>query len=465
VIGCGKKGSPLAPFVHIPEGVPKLAATRVGNEVFVTMTVPSHNIDSSTPADVGRIEIYAVTANTPPPTARFLELATPVATIPVAAAPEPGSPVTAPPPASAATSSTTPSTTPPAAMQGAAVTLRDLLTSDALTPTALPPPPVRETAAGAPGVPAAPAAAPGPLQRSYLAIAFSQRGRPGPPARFDLPLTLLPEPPTGLVATYNSESMLLAWQPSGGLIGFILDAALPIEANPLDDPALAPSPSASASPAPVPPSPARAGGLPGTAAAPAAVVAPPPLALPDGPTRYFVYRTIEPDPLVLPPPGPRQSPPWQLQLPTPLNTAPLAALVLTDTLLLEREQCYEVRAVRGTAPNLVAGVPSERYCIRAVDTFAPAVPTGLSAVAGEGSISLIWEPNIEEDLGGYVVLRGEAGGATLQPLTAAPIADARYTDRAVTAGVRYVYAVVAVDSRVPVPNASAMSTRVEETGR
>jgi hypothetical protein len=62
-------------------------------------------------------------------------------------------------------------------------------------------------------------------------------------------------------------------------------------------------------------------------------------------------------------------------------------------------------------------------------------------------------------------LRGEAGGDTLQPLTPAPITEARYRDAAVTPGVRYVYAVVAVDNRFPVPNVSAPSERAEETAR
>ena len=40
---------------------------------------------------------------------------------------------------------------------------------------------------------------------------------------------------------------------------------------------------------------------------------------------------------------------------------------------------------------------------------------------------------------------------------------ARYVDRAVTAGTRYVYAVIAVDDRVPLGNVSLESERVEAT--
>jgi len=86
------------------------------------------------------------------------------------------------------------------------------------------------------------------------------------------------------------------------------------------------------------------------------------------------------------------------------------------------------------------------------------------AVAEAGAITLSWNPNAEPDLAGYLVLRGEAPGATLRQITPAPIEGTTYRDTGVTAGVRYVYAVVAVDRANP-PNYSAQSARVEETAR
>jgi hypothetical protein len=62
-------------------------------------------------------------------------------------------------------------------------------------------------------------------------------------------------------------------------------------------------------------------------------------------------------------------------------------------------------------------------------------------------------------------LRGEPGDATLQPLTMHPIVEASYRDTTVMPGRRYVYAVVAVDDRVPLGNMSPPSPRVEETAR
>jgi hypothetical protein len=109
--------------------------------------------------------------------------------------------------------------------------------------------------------------------------------------------------------------------------------------------------------------------------------------------------------------------------------------------------------------------PSERTCITPVDIFPPAPPAGLAAVPSEGGISLIWEPGADLDLAGYLVLRGKVGDATLRLLTDTPIVDARYRDTEVEPGTRYIYAVVAIDSQLPLANVSAESARVEETAR
>ena len=60
---------------------------------------------------------------------------------------------------------------------------------------------------------------------------------------------------------------------------------------------------------------------------------------------------------------------------------------------------------------------------------------------------------------------GDAGDATLQTLTPTPISEASYRDAMVVPGRRYVYAIVAVDDRLPLGNQSAPSPRVEETAR
>ena len=100
----------------------------------------------------------------------------------------------------------------------------------------------------------------------------------------------------------------------------------------------------------------------------------------------------------------------------------------------------------------------------AVDTFPPAAPTELEAVASEGAISLSWEASPEPDVAGYLVLRGEAPVRTLQPLIKAPITETTYRDVGVQRGVRYVYSVVAVD-KAAAPTGAPQSNHVEETAR
>jgi hypothetical protein len=148
-----------------------------------------------------------------------------------------------------------------------------------------------------------------------------------------------------------------------------------------------------------------------------------------------------------------------------MNPQPLDAQVATDVLQFERERCYEVRAVRGEGASVVEGPPSPSACVKPVDVFPPQPPASLSAVSGEGAISLIWEASASDDVTGYLVLRGDGANATLLPVTPAPLVETRYVDREVSAGTRYVYAVVAVDGRVPLPNTSALSPSVEETAR
>src|SRR5688572_22819381 len=120
VTGCGKKGAPLAPFIRVPVAVENLTSRRVGDDVYVSFTVPAVNIDGSTPASIARVELYAATALTPPARARFLEIATRVDTVPVAPAADP---------ADADAGAVMPEPDPKAgALQGRSVTLRDRIT-------------------------------------------------------------------------------------------------------------------------------------------------------------------------------------------------------------------------------------------------------------------------------------------------------------------------------------------------
>jgi fibronectin type 3 domain-containing protein len=90
-------------------------------------------------------------------------------------------------------------------------------------------------------------------------------------------------------------------------------------------------------------------------------------------------------------------------------------------------------------------LPSDPAAITPADTFAPAVPGGLTAVALGPTVDLSWTRNKESDLAGYNLFRGEDD----RPLTvyAEGVALPTFADRNVGAGKRYRYAVSAVDKK------------------
>ena len=394
--GCGKKGPPLPPFVRVPSAVSQLTARRVGDDVILSLALPAQNIDQSTPVSLGRVDVYGYTGRTAPPAPRFTEVAQLVGKV---------DPASGPPPAT---------------------TLRDMLTSDKLVegpPLALTTPATAKNAIPPKDDTRA------PLKRFYMAVAFSDRGRPGPPSPVvEIPLTSLPDSPAGLRATYNAEAVTLSWEPSGGLVGFLFDRVPLPSASPLDD------------------------GPPATAAG----------TLPAGPTRYNVYREMgSPADSV---PAPEKTTAMSTRV--LLTPTPLDGFSFTDPLQADgRRQCYYVSAVRGSSERAVEGHPSMSACVTTVDVFAPAPPMGVSPIAVEGAISLVWEANSERDLQGYFVWRGEEGSETLTKITDDVVKETRYTDQNVKPGVRYVYAITAVDSRSPQANVSAESERVEITAR
>jgi hypothetical protein len=112
----------------------------------------------------------------------------------------------------------------------------------------------------------------------------------------------------------------------------------------------------------------------------------------------------------------------------------------------------------------IEGVGTAPVCVTPKDTFPPAAPRNVQAIASGSAVSLLWDANTESDFGGYLVLRGEAPGDKLSPLTPSPISDTSFNDTTVRRGRTYVYEVIAVDKQAP-PNRSGPSNRVEETIR
>ena len=493
-IACGQKGPPLAPIVYLPRAVSEVAAKRVENEVVLQFTVPAANTDGSTPADLRRIDVYAHTGPLPSD-ADYLKYGTLIASIDVQ---QPKPPEQQKPedqaddaPTTSAEKTPRPAELPPdddaqegMVEQGSKTSVREALTPKhmeigEMPPTrALPPPDPKE-----PVVVVERIETPGtvnfelPPQRFYVLFPISDsRNRRGPvygpmPVMLAEPLA----PPQKLDVSYSAEAIRLTWpaqpedivsapttvaaelpQPvqaaltpldreTDGTIEFFSDVETEGTADVISGNSGQKAPAATAKPR--------------------AVIAAKPPAPRFG---YNVYEFASVG----------QSAPSQSAASTAaaVSAAPSAPIAPLNSALLTSpgfadprvefgvERCYVVRRVEIAGAVPIESAPSAPACVTPVDTFPPAAPKSLAHISAANGVSLLWEANTEPDLGGYLVLRGEAPGDKLSPLTPTPIIDTSFLDTTARRGATYFYEVVAVDRSTP-PNQSAPSNRVEETIR
>lgn len=122
--------------------------------------------------------------------------------------------------------------------------------------------------------------------------------------------------------------------------------------------------------------------------------------------------------------------------------------------VLGRTRSYIVQSVIGLSES----PPSDAVTITPADIFPPAPPSGISILAGIGSVELAWKRNTELDLKSYRVYR--SSGSDPMAVLADSVDSPAYSDRQVTAGTKYVYSITALDSA---GNESAKSTPVEMT--
>lgn len=201
VVGCGKKGPPLDPLHLVPNIVEKVVARRVGETVRIQFAVPATNLNGPGPAQVDRVEIYAITLGpgAAAPSNRDLMTATyKVGTMSVKPVPVEGEPVL----------QTAVADARPA--PGDAVEFTEALTPEILTPVTLPEPraPATPPPADAAPVPAVPTYA----QRIYVIRGMTKGGRGGQPsARMHVPLVSPPAPPSGLTTSFTETTLRLAW--------------------------------------------------------------------------------------------------------------------------------------------------------------------------------------------------------------------------------------------------------------
>ena len=135
-------------------------------------------------------------------------------------------------------------------------------------------------------------------------------------------------------------------------------------------------------------------------------------------------------------------------MPERLAESAMAAYMDTSAAFGTRYR-YMIQALDGESRQSELSKPVE---ITPKDEFPPAVPSGVSAVAGVDAIELSWERNTEDDFAGYFVYRS-VGDAAFEKL-AGPIEAPVYSDRAIEMGKRYRYSVTAIDA---IGNESALS--------
>jgi hypothetical protein len=403
---CGKKGPPLPPLVKIPSPPTDFKAERRGSDVKMQFAVPNFNTDGSKPANIERVDVYGFTGSSDVNNDQLLKLGTRVASLPVKA---PRDPDAIEEPGETDESPEEPDLEGEGLDQGALAQLEDPLTQAAFRTIELP---RDKRKPAAPSVTGPLAGPPSSVPwRIYVAVGVNKSGHGRSfSKRLLIPLLPTPKPPSTPQITYNETALTLTWTPSQSVV-------------------------------PIQP-PATGGLLPGRFFG---------LDLPA--FSYHVYDVS---------PRPSADAGNGTVADVRLTNEPVSEPRYEDTRMdWGATHCYTVRTVETVAGLEVQSDPLAPKCETLKDTFAPAAPKDLQVVSGDGRIDLIWEPNNEKDLAGYVVLRGTTPIDKLDPITPVPVQQSTFTDT-VPAGVRYWYAVQAVDKA---GNASPLSDRKSEAAR
>ncbi|MDA1092821.1 MAG: hypothetical protein O3A25_06075, partial [Acidobacteria bacterium] len=240
-VACGKKGPPLAPFVLVPSPMSDLLVQRVGDEVLVGFTLPTQNQNGTRPADLERVDIYAMTVQPHIPADRTLDLeefqedAVLVTSIDVAPAVRPDAQE-----ADAENRDEPPVDLRP--RQGFPVSFSEAISAAVLVPVdpweeerrrrerdearekedAGPQKPVK--------APLMTPQLPGPLERRYAVVGVSSDGHESePPARIAIPLVIPPFAPPPPTVTYDEEVATVTWEPPIGVRESVQPESMPVD--------------------------------------------------------------------------------------------------------------------------------------------------------------------------------------------------------------------------------------------
>ncbi|HXE80120.1 MAG TPA: hypothetical protein VNK41_05175 [Vicinamibacterales bacterium] len=539
---CGKKGPPLPPLSTLPRAPESVTARLQGDQVQIRFRIPRATQSNIEPADLERVDVYALTTDDEVQRDDFLERATVVASVPVRRPAPEGEEDRPRPPGEEE-----------ALAQGELAVVFETLTPDAYTRVVLdededkPQRRQRRRDGGPIVVKRTPLTPPDlgvPLEKApvryYAAVGVTRGGKKGAPSAL-VSVTLEPPPPAAMAPeaeVRENAAVALTWDPPPGLRQPVQRTTLapPARARPGatrtgapgsrattepedldlfdgddeeepdvdvsgedDEPTEIAPRDSGASGAATPSEPkadAQSGDEDDAADGETAEGA---AAAPDGtggaetflPARplmpwasvtsgYHVYvLRAQPDENEDGKEGTekeegegqeenertRPSPYSVEALPELLTQRPVTKPEFVDsTAQFGDERCYVIRVAEMVGTTVREGPPSQPTCVEVKDVFPPAAPKSLEAVAAGGAVNLIWEPNRDADLAGYLVIRSEGDESTARQLTPKPIRETTYRDTEVRPGRRYVYVVVAVDGASP-PNRSGPSNAVEATAR
>jgi predicted small lipoprotein YifL len=206
--GCGKKGPPLPPLVKLPTPPANFTAERRGAVVDLRFDVPAANTDNTRPANIARVDVYAMTSQKALTEEQIIKQGTRVASVDVKAPKDPDQTIEE-------EESTADMEAPEGKGldQGAVGHASETLNAVALVPVQ----PKVEKAAGlqpvvdtveGPLLPPRQA----PLARAYVAVGVSTRDRKGPPSkRLLIPLVPPPAAPHAPVVTYDEKAIAVKW--------------------------------------------------------------------------------------------------------------------------------------------------------------------------------------------------------------------------------------------------------------
>lgn len=393
-LACGKRGDPLPPLRPTPQPVTGLALSQHGNELTIEFVAPRQSTDGARlpvldiellrldgEGDFGKTAKVEVRKAAPGERLRFTETLPPVGTWIRVAV---------------------------RAVQRKKTSVQTPVAS--LTVQAPPPVPTELVARpGAVGLRLA-WSAPDPMPCWVVPTpAPSPSPGAGPAGSRPSLFTNAPAPPTA-----STPAALPGAPPSA--------PSAPTAAMPPPSPAPTPLPTAPAA------TPSAAVGLPSATASPAPTPTPTPVPMPPRVGGFRVYRRADPGSYGL-----------------ALDPIPTENSTYDDTTAaLGSHVCYVVRTVVSTDP-VVESDASNEVCLTVEDVTAPAPPSGLTTLPGDGGLEVSWSPSIEPDLASYRIYRAQRGerparvGEVAKPATS-------FRDGSAVAGQRYRYTVTAVDA-------------------